>query len=262
MSASAPPDLDYDSIDYWEGGPGKQTAKVPIDWVPQFKKGEEARNQGASFYRRTYHKDGNKSVGKDVLSYEVYYCQHGPEDHTTPAARAAAEQAASSRASRVAAGMSIKVGCTCHFVVKVLKSEPEHAYITYKQPQHTNHDGRLAAFLSPQMKAWVEEQLRVNPQLSTDELQQRNTERFLRAIRVENENWSESQVWQHFEQRVPKRDWFLQQKEVANLKAKIQAALLGNPSNQAENVRQLVHRNRESVFLYQARALQRARAAR
>lgn len=200
-AAAVPPaNLDYGSLD-WETVDGALQTSVPASWVDNFVIGEQERNNGTAFSITTNNTKGKPNVGRGPYKQTVWWCQRGPEDLTPKGVRdaAAACQAVKTeahasggadskpRASRVAKGLSIKVGCKCHFTVKVYDSSPGMALIRYNDPEHANHESRFAPFISDETKLWVRLMLLASDdKISTSKLKTMNENRYLSPIMCGN----------------------------------------------------------------------------
>jgi hypothetical protein len=230
---------------------------VPLHWVQAFVKGETALC-GCDFYVRNSVKAGQKGCPASVLSRKVFHCHHGPEDRTVPAAREAASASAKERASLVAKGESIKVGCKCHFSVTVLKATPTCAEIRYIEREHTGHaDRRMAAYLSEEASAWVWMQLAQGITTSTKDIARRNRERFLAPLRAARPDIPPEKLQEFFVANNPPRDWYLTAKDINNIREEVKRATFKRNGNEAQSLRLIYERFKENMFIYQARSYAR-----
>lgn len=195
-----PDEISFDTLEWVKVGDSLQTT-IPFSQVDRFLEGERLRNNGASFYNRSNTVKSNKQGKYRAV---LHWCQRGPEDNSTPEVREAAAEAfrvkkeavaaagaaatavpqpQQPRAHRTAKGLSIKVGCRCHFTVQVYDSTPDLATIRYQEPEHNGHECRFAPFVSEETKLWVRLMLLSSDgKYSNSELKALNENRFLGPI--------------------------------------------------------------------------------
>ena len=190
-----PYDLSYDTLT-WELVDGVQQTVIPTSWVDTFVSGEEQRNNGTNFIRYTSTRKTPKRSGS--YNKTVWWCQRGPENNATREVREAAAAAVAAkrklavdggedelkpRASRTAKGLSIKVGCKCHFAVQVYDSDPRHATIRYNTLDHCGHENRYAPYISDETALWVRLMVLASEgKISSSDLKRINEDRYLNPI--------------------------------------------------------------------------------
>lgn len=226
---------------------------VPADWAEAFVRDETARS--GDFYVRANINDTQSKCPANIKSRVDYHCHHGPEDRTAPAAReaAAAAASASQRASVVAKGESIKVGCKCHFSITIYRATPKEAVIRYHERQHTGHDGRQRAYLSQQTIDFLRTELTLNKDISTKDLQRRNRDRYLVPARIGRPHTDAAVVQQEFEASNPPRDYWVTNADISNIREQLKREMSMHSDNDAQAVRLLVAQHKDNIFIYQAR---------
>lgn len=192
-AVAVPHSISFEDLDWTDVG-GVLQASVPRSWLDSFVRGEEERNNGTAFARTSNCLRGTAQGVDGPYRKRVFHCQRGPQDCSSMEVRSAAaasmkvkQEAAEGsadglkpRASLVAKGLSIKVGCRCHFEVREYERQPEVATIRYHEPNHTNHDARFAPYVSAETKLWVI--LASDGKLSTAEIINQNQNSYLNPI--------------------------------------------------------------------------------
>ncbi len=144
-------------------------------------------------------------------------------------------------------GGSRKRGCKCAIYVRQLYYLRDVAQIVLQHPRHTNADGlivhgivkegersRFTSQLSPETRAFVEENLRLGVPIS--KIKTMHIELVLR-LRAQGAPAS--------------RDHFMKDSDIRNVAVKVNQAVYQKHENDAESVRMWVQANRNIVFYYQ-----------
>lgn len=125
----------------WKDVKGNKVAIIPYSRLSDFISGEKSIEDAPTQFvvktRRVKQEEEIKHARVDTyLEYAIYWCAYGPET-----CKKADKNEPQCKKKKRSPRESIKVGCTCHFIIRRLYSRPHDVVIIYNASKHVDGSG-------------------------------------------------------------------------------------------------------------------------